>query len=95
METSSQKSTSTLAIASLVLSCASVVLGPFGSIPGIILGHMALKEIRENDSLAGKGIAQAGRLIGIIFTALYLIGFLVVLGILAFGFVFTSPISFQ
>jgi hypothetical protein len=56
---------SNMATASLALSCASVVLGPFGFIPGIILGVLALKEIDRTAGMSGRGAAIAGVLIGI------------------------------
>lgn len=56
--------TSGLAIASLVCSIGNFCLIPFGFIPGIICGHLALKRIGQNPSLKGRGMAQAGLIIG-------------------------------
>lgn len=58
--------TSPLAIWSLVLSLLGLFcLLCFGSIPGVILGHMALNRIRASGgTLAGKGIATAGLILG-------------------------------
>ena len=59
-----------LAKASLVLSLASVVIGPFGFIPGIVCGHLAKTRVRKNPGLAGQGMATAGLLFGYGFLAL-------------------------
>ena len=59
-----------LAIASLILSCLTVVLGPFGCIPGIICGHLARAECRRDRALMGDGLAVAGLIIGYLFLAL-------------------------
>jgi hypothetical protein len=65
--------TSGLAIASLVLSIATLLLGPFGFIPGIICGHMAMARIRKEPALGGVGLAKAGLIIGYVFLALGMI----------------------
>jgi hypothetical protein len=74
--------TSRLAIASLVCSVGSFVLIPFGFVAGIICGHMALKRIRENPALRGRGLAKAGLIIGYLALALAI---LIVVAIVAFG----------
>jgi hypothetical protein len=56
--------TSGLAIASLILSCLTVVAGPFGCIPGIVCGHLARAKCRKNPALTGSGMATAGLIIG-------------------------------
>jgi hypothetical protein len=53
--------TSGLAIASIVLALA---LGPFGILPAIICGHVALRKIERNVSLRGRGLALAGLIAG-------------------------------
>ncbi len=53
--------TSGLAIASLVFSLA---LGPFGCIPAVICGHLALRKIEKDTSFRGRGLALAGLIIG-------------------------------
>jgi len=58
--------TSGLAIASLVLSCLSVLIGPFGFLPVIICGHLARSECRRNQALTGAGLALAGLIVGYI-----------------------------
>jgi type II secretory pathway pseudopilin PulG len=58
--------TSPLAIWSLVLSILGLIcLLCFGSIPGVILGHMALTRIRASGgTLTGNGIATTGLILG-------------------------------
>ncbi len=53
--------TSGLAIASIVLA---VVLGPFGIVPAVVCGHLALRRIERDPSLTGRGLAVAGVIIG-------------------------------
>ncbi len=50
-----------LAVASLVFALA---LGPFGLIPAVICGHLALRKIEKNVSLRGRGLALAGLIVG-------------------------------
>ncbi len=76
---------SNLAIAALAFSCASVIIGPLGCIPGIILGKKALREIHMNEHLNGRGIAKSAIIIGWIFTALSIISFIMI-----FLIIFTS-----
>lgn len=56
--------TNTKAIASLVLSI--IWLGGLASIPAVILGIMAKREIRERPGEGGGGVATAGIIIGVI-----------------------------
>ncbi len=83
-ESLSATHTSGLAIASVVLSCLSVLVGPFGFLPGIICGHLARSECRRNPALTGAGFALAGLIVGYIFvgvTAVMLtIGILIMIG---------------
>ena len=65
--------TSGLAIASLALSVASLVLWPLGFIPGIICGHIAKAKIAKNPSLGGRGLALAGVIVGYVFAGLFLL----------------------
>jgi hypothetical protein len=62
-----------LAIASLVLSILSIVLGPLGCVPGIIFGHMARSKARRNSNPNNAGIALAGLIIGYIFLLVLII----------------------
>ena len=50
-----------LAIASLVFA---LTLGPFGLIPAVICGHLALRKIEKDVSLRGRGLALAGLIAG-------------------------------
>lgn len=61
------------ALASLILSSALVILGPLGSIPGIICGHLAMKEYKAAGVKEGRGMAKAGIIIGWIGLALALL----------------------
>lgn len=56
-----------LAVAALVLGCASFVFfGPVLGIPGLICGKIALRNMRIYGNDTGKGMAQAGVIIGYI-----------------------------
>src|SRR5687768_13156714 len=55
--------TSGMAVASLVCSLVGLVTFGLGSIPGIILGHLALPETRSGRR-GGHGLAIAGLIIG-------------------------------
>jgi hypothetical protein len=70
--------TSKLALASVVMSCLTFPLGPFGFIPGIVCGHVALSAIKSDPMLRGQSLAIAGLVIGYIFLSLLMI--LVVIG---------------
>ncbi len=59
-----KRKTSGLAVASLVCSCATLVAGPLGAIPGIICGHLARARLRRDPSLGGQGLAKAGLIVG-------------------------------
>lgn len=61
-----RKGTSGLAIGSVIASIAGLLFCLFvGQIIGIVLGHMARKEIRQSGgSLEGEGLATAGIIIG-------------------------------
>jgi len=62
---------SKLAIASLSFSCASVLLWPFGFIPGIVCGYMARAQIQRDGRLLGEALAKAGILLGYVFMGLF------------------------
>lgn len=66
------RQTSGLAIASLAVSCASVVICPLISIVGIILGVIALKECEPHGQKVGRGMALAGIWVGVGLTVLTL-----------------------
>lgn len=75
--------TNGLAIASLALSVASVVV-PLAFVPGIICGHVARSQIRRHPGTTGSGLALAGLLVGYAMMALTVVVVLVILAILAF-----------
>ena len=62
------------AIASFILSLSAFALGPLGSIPAIICGHISRSRIRKSDFLAGRGLATAGLVIGYIGLVLFVLG---------------------
>ena len=64
---------SQLAVASFALSCGSLLLGPFGFIPGIIFGHLAKAELRRNPRLRGAKLARAGMWVGYSFLVIFLL----------------------
>lgn len=74
--------TSKLALASLICSIGSFFIIPLGFIPGIICGHMAKKRIAHDPTLAGRGLAKAGLIVG--YVALGIQG-LIVLAVLGFA----------
>ena len=56
---------STLAMLSLILACCSLFTPLFvGSIASIVLGHMAMRELRRDPELGGKAMAIWGLVIG-------------------------------
>ena len=63
-----QKKTAGVAVASLVLGILGLILiGPLGSIPAVICGHLALSRLRKNpEGLGGDGLATAGLIMGYI-----------------------------
>jgi len=63
----SEQTTSRLAIGSLV--CSLICCVPVTTIPGILLGIVAMISIGNNPARKGKGLAVAGILLGVIFTA--------------------------
>lgn len=67
--------TNSLAIASLVCSVVGVLCG-IGSILGIVLGVIALNQIKQTGQ-AGRGLAQAGIIVGAVLLALGIIGYIV------------------
>lgn len=75
--------TSGLAIASLICSCLAISCWGVTAIPGVICGHLALREIDRSDGrLQGRGLALAGTIVGWIFIGLA-IALVVLLVILA------------
>ena len=69
-----------LAVASLVLGIAGFVVCPLiCSVLAIIFGQQAKNKIRQDPSLQGAGMAQAGFILGIIGVALGVIGLLIII----------------
>ena len=64
--TTPQKQKLGTAVASLVLGILGLILiGPLGSIPAVICGHMALARIKKSpEELGGDGLALAGLILG-------------------------------
>jgi hypothetical protein len=75
------------AVTALVLGILGVFLcGPFTSIPAIIVGRNAIREIDASQGqLGGREMAQAGYVLGIVMTVLYGLGLLLVLGLFVLG----------
>lgn len=77
--------TSLLAVWSLILSLASLILGPLGFIPGIICGHLAKRTMRRTPTLKGRGLAIAGLVTGYVMLVLFV-------GSIAFFMYYTAQI---
>jgi uncharacterized membrane protein len=75
--------TNGLAIASLACGLAQFVVGPLGTIPAIVLGHLARGQIRRSGQ-QGAGLALAGLLLGWAAVILAILVFAV--GLVAFTF---------
>jgi hypothetical protein len=56
--------TNGFAIASLVCGLGQFVVGPLATIPAIVFGHMARKQIRRTGEQGGGGLALAGLVLG-------------------------------
>jgi Domain of unknown function (DUF4190) len=72
--------TNPLAVASLCCGVAQVIAGPFAGIPAIVLGFMARNQIRQTGE-DGDGMAAAGVALGIVGTALEIIGLILLIAI--------------
>lgn len=53
-----------LAVASMILGVASLLLGLLAAIPAIICGHLALNRIKKDRIQKGRGMAIAGLILG-------------------------------
>lgn len=79
--------TSTTALISLIAGIMGLTFFPFiGSIIAVITGPMAKREIQENPSLSGEGLATAGVILGWIGIALGVISLCVIGALIAFPF---------
>ncbi|MHC5078085.1 MAG: DUF4190 domain-containing protein, partial [Planctomycetota bacterium] len=85
--------TSDLALYSLIAGVLSYVILPFvGAIAAVIMGHMALGEIkRSGGALGGRGMAVGGLVLGYI--QILAVPLLVVLAVLAMGFLMTASMD--
>jgi len=72
--------TNALAVAALACGIAQVIVGPFGTIPAIVLGHLARHQIRRTGE-GGAGLALAGLLLG--WAAVALAGLLIIVSSVA------------
>jgi len=79
--TTTEKKTTGVAIASLILGILGLMcLGPLGSIPAIICGHIGLSAVKKNpETLQGGGMALAGLIMGYIQIVLLILFFAIIL----------------
>lgn len=76
-----RKSASELAVAALILSATSVMFCGITAIPGMIMGFIELGRINRGDSPeAGRSMARAAAIIGVIITVLMVLA--VILGVI-------------
>lgn len=87
--------TTSKATIALVLGIVGLTVCPgAASIPAWIIGHDAVKEIdASNGTLGGRSVALAGKVTGIIGTALAALGVLVLGAFLLIGAVFVSSVD--
>ncbi len=74
MQPAPPEKTNGLSIASLVLSLVNIIpcfwFLPVPALLGVIFGFVSRRQIKNNPSAKGKGLALAGLIIGLIFLAL-------------------------
>lgn len=74
MQPAAPQKTNGLSIASLVLSLVNVIpcfwFLPIPALLGVIFGFVSRKQIKNNPSAKGKGLALAGLIIGVVFVIL-------------------------
>ncbi|MFT4029537.1 MAG: DUF4190 domain-containing protein [Protaetiibacter sp.] len=73
--------TNPLAIASLCVSLGTLLVGPLASIVGVILGHIAMSQIRTRGE-AGRGLALGGLITGYVLGGIFLLLILAYIGLL-------------
>lgn len=73
-----QPKTNTLAILSLVCGIGQMMLWPLSTIPAIVLGHVARRQIRRSRE-NGAGLALAGLILGWIGAAVLILGIVAVI----------------
>jgi uncharacterized membrane protein len=76
------RGTNSLAVASLICGIAQFVAGPLPTIPAIVLGHMARREIRRTGE-DGNGLATVGLVLGWAGLSLMVLVALIALAIVA------------
>jgi hypothetical protein len=81
--TAASERTSGMAVAALILACLSVLIGPFGFIPAIILGYAASAACRREPGLHGAGYAKAALWIAYAVLILWVLVILAVTGMTA------------
>ncbi|WP_194763255.1 DUF4190 domain-containing protein [Microbacterium sp. UFMG61] len=91
--------TSGLAVTSLICGIAGVVLfwlflPMLASIVAVVTGHMALRQIKADPSLAGRGMAIAGVIMGYVMTAFLVLSLAITLISIVFFGAFTLPFIF-
>ncbi len=79
---------SDMAVGAIILSAASIGLCGFTAIPGMILGFIELGRIKRGESPeAGRGMAKAAAIIGVVMTALMMLAILATVIITIIGIV--------
>jgi hypothetical protein len=81
----------TLALTSMILSLAGLLVLVTAPI-GAILGHVALKQIRETGE-SGEGMAKTGIIIGWIITGLFVLAGLCCLGSIVYSWIFLGSVA--
>jgi hypothetical protein len=74
--------TNPLAIASLIVSLGSLLVGVLAAIVGVVLGHIALKQIAQRGE-AGRGLALGGLITGYVLGGLMLLAMVAYFGLIA------------
>jgi hypothetical protein len=77
-----QAKTNTLAILSLIFGIGQMILWPFITIPAIVLGHVARKQIRATGE-NGDGLALAGLILGWIGAGVLALGIIAIVVLVA------------
>jgi hypothetical protein len=81
--------TNPLAIASLVVSLGSLIVAVLPAIVGVVLGHLALRQIAQRGE-AGRGIALGGLITGYVLGGLGLLFWIAYFGLIASALSYSS-----